>query len=162
MIDCNIWNSCIFCIVKATVTEWIIDWKSQLRHDDKAHSVIQISKFYLSFVLMNMSEIIVFYSMSHHKFIHCNSASGFIHNKNPNFDVIILKPFQITTWKVSIFGVILFQMREMLTGLTPNTDMFYPVDIIAKVNRLAILQNFSKWMPPYIMEIPRVIPEINK
>ena len=50
----------------------------------------------------------------------------------------------------------------MLTGLTPNTDMFYPVDIIAKVNRLAILQNFSKWMPPYIMEIPRVIPEINK
>ena len=100
--------------------------------------------------------------MSHHKFIHCNSASGFAHNGGPNFHVIILKPFQITIWEVSVFGVILFQMREMRTGLTPNTDIFYPVDIIAKVNKLAILQNFSKWMPPYIMEIRRVILEINK
>ena len=142
MIDCNIWNSCIFCIVKATVTEWIIHWKSQLRHEDKTHSVIQISQFYLSFVLMNMSEIIVFYSMSHHKLMHCNSVSGFIHNRSPNFHVIILKQFQITTWNVSVFGVIFFQIREMRTGLTPNTDIFYPVDIIAKLNRLAILQNF--------------------
>ena len=35
-------------------------------------------------------------------------------------------------------------------------------DITTKINRMAILQNFSKWMSPYAMEIHRVVLKIIK
>ena len=66
--------------------------------------------------------ITIFHSMSHHKYIHWNSTSGFINNKSSNCGVIVLKAY---------------------------------AGIITKISRIAKLQNFSKRMRPYIMEIPR-------
>ena len=59
--------------------------------------------------------------MSYHKYIHWNSTSCFINNKNSNCDFTVLKVY---------------------------------ADIITKINRIAKSQNFSKRMPPHIMEIP--------